>query len=231
MRPDIEQRSDDDLIAGIASGAADAFAALFRRRQKEVYRFALHVTGSTAMAEDVTQDVFVVVMRDARRYEAGRSTVAAWLCGIARNCARQRLDREARLESLDADPPNGDRNEGLMQAAETDPVSELARIERIAQLRRAVLALPLRYREVVVLCDLQELSYAEAADVLGCAIGTVRSRLHRARTLLGMKMAAAESRESDGTRPMMTESEGARPSKDTRIVIGPPRRTQRRCLA
>ena len=64
-----EPTTDDVLLARIAMGAADALAALFRRRQADVYRFALHMSGAAAVAEDVTQDVFVIVMRDAGRYE------------------------------------------------------------------------------------------------------------------------------------------------------------------
>jgi RNA polymerase sigma-70 factor (ECF subfamily) len=188
MTSDLEQCSDDILIAGIAGGRAEAFTALFRRRQADVYRFALHMTGVPAVAEDVTQDVFVFVMRDAARYVVGRSTVVAWLCGIARNCARQRLERDRRLESLEDDSTVGE--------VRPDPVADLTRAARVAVLRKAVLALPLRYREVVVLCDLQELSYAEAADAVGCAIGTVRSRLHRARGLLAARVAVLESRKS-----------------------------------
>jgi RNA polymerase sigma-70 factor, ECF subfamily len=190
MAPDLEQTSDDILIAGIAEGRSEAFAALFRRRQADVYRFALHMTGLPAVAEDVTQDVFVFVMRDAGRYIQGRSSVVAWLCGIARNCARQRLDRDRRLRSFEAEEAAGE----IATVVEPDPVGDLARAARVERLRRAVLALPVKYREVVVLCDLEELSYAEAADVVGCAIGTVRSRLHRARVLLAARIAALESR-------------------------------------
>jgi RNA polymerase sigma-70 factor (ECF subfamily) len=224
MRPDLEHTSDDHLIARIAGGERDAFTALFRRRQADVYRFALHVTGSPAMAEDVAQDVFVIVMRDAHRYQPGRSTVPAWLCGIARNCARQRLERDRRLEALDEDFAD----DGAAAAIEPDPLGDLARRRRIASLRRAVLALPLRYREVVVLCDLQEFSYAEAADALSCAIGTVRSRLHRARILLAAKMAALEGREAVKARPVDTEGRPA-----TRELGGPDRPftgpAQRKC--
>jgi RNA polymerase sigma-70 factor (ECF subfamily) len=178
--------SDDQLLARIAAGAVEALAALFRRRQADVYRFALHMCGATAVAEDVTQDVFLIVMRDAARYEPGRSTVTAWLCGIARNCVRQRLERDGRWESLD----EGADAEDSRTTVHPDPLADLARGERVAMLRRAVIALPVRYREVVVLCDLEELSYAEAADALGCAIGTVRSRLHRARTMLAARVVA-----------------------------------------
>jgi RNA polymerase sigma-70 factor (ECF subfamily) len=187
MSESFEPTSDDVLLARIAMGAADALAMLFRRRQADVYRFALHMSGAVAVAEDVTQDVFLIVMRDAGRYEPGRSTVAAWLCGIARNCVRERLARDGRWESLDEE--GAEDGQAVLLP---DPLGELTRSERVAMLRRAVIALPVRYREVVVLCDLEELTYAEAADALGCAIGTVRSRLHRARTMLAARVAALD---------------------------------------
>jgi RNA polymerase sigma-70 factor (ECF subfamily) len=176
--------SDDDLIERIAAGDAAAFTTLFRRRHADVYRVALLMTGVRMAAEDVTQDVFLAVMREAARYEPGRSTVMAWLCGIARNHARRRLEREGRMvplpEDSEADRPGA--------AAHPDPLGDLANARQLDALRRAVLTLPLRYREVVVLCDLQELSYKDAALSLDCAVGTVRSRLHRARALLSAKM-------------------------------------------
>jgi len=191
MTADLERASDDLLIAGIAARQPEALTLLFRRRQAEVYRFALHMSGRPALADDVTQDVFLIVMREADRYQAGRSSVTAWLCGIARNCVRQRLERDARLESLPKD------DEQQVPAVRPDPIGDLARDERIAILRRAVLALPVRYREAVVLCDLEELTYADAADALGCAIGTVRSRLHRARAMLAAKLTALQPVEGD----------------------------------
>jgi RNA polymerase sigma-70 factor (ECF subfamily) len=222
MTFDIDLSSDDLLIAGIVEGRAEAFAALFRRRQRDVHRFVLHLTGSAAMADDVTQDVFVLVMREAARYQPGRSTVAAWLCGIARNCARQRLDRDRRLESLAG---AGGPHDPVIEA---DPIGDLARAERVAILRRAVLALPLRYREVVVLCDLQELTYAEAADVLGCAIGTVRSRLHRARGLVAARVVALESRTGGGGSDESRAPDGRPRSAAPAAAAG---RTHKRCIA
>jgi len=198
IRPTIDRDSDDDLIGRVARGDAQAFALLFRRRQGEVYRFALHMTGAPAAADDVTQDVFMVVMRTAARYQAGRSGVAAWLCGIARNCARRRIGRDRPFQSLD------DVAEEAVEdvASPGNPLVDLTRAEGIAEVRRAVLTLPLRYREVVVLCDLQELSYADAADALGCAVGTVRSRLHRGRQLLAAKLAARDAVASSREAPV-----------------------------
>jgi RNA polymerase sigma-70 factor (ECF subfamily) len=174
--------SDEELLRRIAVGDAAAFTALFRRRQSDVYRFALHMTGCPAVAEDVAQDVFLALICDAGRYEAGRATVKAWLAGIARNHARRRLERERAAVPLD------DNHEEPGTALHPDPLDALARTERVEAVRRAILTLPVAYREAVVLCDLQELTYAEAAVALECAVGTVRSRLHRGRALLGSKM-------------------------------------------
>jgi len=189
MTDDLERTSDDTLLARIAAGRPEALTELFRRRHADIYRFALHMSGTPALADDVTQDVFLIVMRDAPRYEAGRSSVTAWLRGIARNCVRQRLDHDSRLESL----PATSEDDGALPVVQPDPLGEMSRVERIAMLRRAVLALPVRYREVVVLCDLEELTYADAADALECAIGTVRSRLHRARAMLAMRLSELQA--------------------------------------
>jgi RNA polymerase sigma-70 factor (ECF subfamily) len=178
---------DEELLRRIATGDADAMAVLFRRRQGNVYRFALHLTGSASVADDVTQDVFIAVIRDAHRFEPGRAAVAAWLCGIARNYVRRRLTLDRAISSLD------DEEAGEVAATVTpDPLEDLTTAERIEALRRGVLSLPLRYREAVVLCDLQEMSYADAAQALGCPIGTVRSRLNRGRTLLTEKLQAEQ---------------------------------------
>lgn len=189
MTPHQPLESDDQLLPKIAAGDRNAFATLFRRRQGDVYRFALHMTGSAAMAEDVTQDVFVAVMTDAGRFDPGRGSVTAWLCGVARNHARRRLERERPGE------PIGDDNSDFahVPAVTPDPLGDLTHAERLETLRRSVLSLPGRYREVVVLCDLQDMTYADAAAALDCAIGTVRSRLHRGRAMLASKMLAAET--------------------------------------
>jgi RNA polymerase sigma-70 factor (ECF subfamily) len=178
---------DDELLARTADGDAQAFTELFRRRQPGVFRFAVHMTGSAATADDVVQDVFLAVMRDADRYQPGRATVAAWLCGIARNCVRQRLERDRRLTPV----VFGNGREPEPEAdGPADPLAGLLRAERIDELRRAVHALPVTYREALVLCDLQEMPYGDAAEAIGCPVGTVRSRLHRARAMLAGRLAA-----------------------------------------
>lgn len=179
--------SDDDLLRLISNGQEFAFLAFYRRHQSAVYRFALQMSGKPQIAEEVTQDVFMTVMRVAKHYDSKRGSAPAYLYGIARNFVLRSLERErpytTALEEVE--------NENSL-AADRDLVGELTRNERIESLRKAVLALPPAYREVVVLCDLNEMDYAQAAAALGCAIGTIRSRLHRARALLMEKMRAAE---------------------------------------
>ena len=188
IAPLIDRVPDDELLRQVAAGDASAFAELFGRRHADVFRFAWHMTASVSTAEDVVQDVFLVLMRDAQRYEAGRATVVAWLCGIARNCVRQRLDRDRRLEPFDV---AGEHEPASDAGGALDPLADLIRTERIETLRRAVHTLPVPYREALVLCDLQEMTYGDAAKVLACPVGTVRSRLHRARALLAAKLSAA----------------------------------------
>lgn len=169
----------DALVARIASGDRDAFARLYRECRPDVYRFALRMCGAPSLAEDVVQDVFLAVISAAARYQPGRSGVKPWLFGIASNHVRRW--RHARVF---VPLPREDSADGRKMTATADPVADLARQRHEAALSRAILDLPVRYREVVVLCDLEELSYETAASGLGCAIGTVRSRLHRGRALL-----------------------------------------------
>jgi RNA polymerase sigma-70 factor, ECF subfamily len=179
-----EPPSDDELVAAIAAGDRDAFAALYRRRRPDVYRFAVHMTGAADAAEDVTQDVFMALIHDARRYRAGRSGVVPWLLGITRNHARRRATRDRRLTPLTEAAGAG----AVDPAATSDPGTAIDRDRIVAAVRGALATLPYSFREAVVLCDLQELSYADAAEALGCAIGTVRSRLHRGRALLTARL-------------------------------------------
>lgn len=170
--------TDAALLEQALTGAEDAFTALYRRRQGGVYRFALQMTGSTAIAEDVTQEAFLALLLHGARYDEARGTVASFLYGIARNLVMRRLDRrpDAELEYVDE------------IAGPEDVLEDLTRRESIEHVRQAVLSLPPVFREVVVLCDLQDSSYDEAAAALDCPIGTVRSRLSRGRAMLARKL-------------------------------------------
>jgi RNA polymerase sigma-70 factor (ECF subfamily) len=184
--------ADDELLRLAGSGAEDAFTTLYQRRQAAVFRFALQMSGSSSMAEEVTQDVFMMLLRDSSSYDVSRGTLASYLYGIARRLVWRRLAQSrSHFPLAVVESENGRTPEQLVALPCVE--RDLARDESIRALRRTILGLPAGYREAVVLCDLHEMSYAEAASVLGCAIGTVRSRLHRARALLAERLAARTS--------------------------------------
>ena len=184
--------SDCELLQLMRAGDPNALAALYQRRQRGVYRFALQMSGSASIAEDITQEVFLVLIHDSSNFDAARGSLNNFLLGVARNHVLRRLQRERFYAPLELNGPEGDEQSLPRSLVNTNgPLDDLSRTETIEAVRKAVLALPERYREVVVLCDLQELSYAETAEVLECAVGTVRSRLHRARALLISKLGTA----------------------------------------
>jgi RNA polymerase sigma-70 factor (ECF subfamily) len=152
-----------------------------------LYRFALRMTGNAWAAEEIVQDVFMTMMREPKKYDASRGPVGAYLFGIARNRVMKHFDRLPREVSLEGQSADGS---GMNVAAISTftPAHWAEQQERSAQVRAAVLDLPAEFREAVVLCELEELSYEEAARLLGCPIGTIRSRLHRGRALLLAKL-------------------------------------------
>jgi RNA polymerase sigma-70 factor (ECF subfamily) len=183
--------SDNELLRQMLAGDEEALAQLYRRRQASVYRFALQMSGSKSIAEDVTQEVFLFLMRQGNVFDEARGALSAFLLGVARNHVLRRLRVDHLLSPLADD--NEDEGGGFQVSAELCPLEDLTRAETIENVRKAVLSLPPKYREVVVLCELQDVSYVETAEILGCAIGTVRSRLHRARALLLTKLRPAGS--------------------------------------
>ena len=185
MAPADQSTEWGDLLRRMRNGDEEAFLMVYRRCQGPIYRFALHMTGGAAVAEDVTQEVFLALIRNNCGYDVSRGALAAYLFGIARKLVLRHIERSrtAAEETIEGEP-------GRLRsvAAHPDLMANLLHSETMDGLRRAVISLPKRYREVVVLCDLEELDYTQAAKLLGCPIGTVRSRLHRARGLLLEKL-------------------------------------------
>ena len=185
--------SDDELLRLMLAGDENAFVTLYRRRQGGIYRFALQMSGSEAIAEDVTQEVFMVLMNEAGNYDPAKGSLSAYLYGVARNHVLRSLSRDRSFVSIGESYEEEGELMHEQLIAHDDPLGDLTRNEMIESVRQAVMALPPHYREVVVLCDLHEMSYAEAAQVLSCAVGTIRSRLHRARALLIEKLRATKN--------------------------------------
>jgi RNA polymerase sigma-70 factor (ECF subfamily) len=197
MKPHTDP-TDSELLQLMLAGEEEALTTLYRRRQGGIYRFALQMCGSQALAEDVTQEVFIVLIRDGQTFDPDRGSLNGFLMGVARNLLLRRLQRERFYAPLEEDSDDQATTQKLFPTT-GGPLEDFSRTETITSVRAAVLALPERYREVVVLCDLQEMSYVEAAEVLSCAVGTVRSRLHRARALLIEKLRPAREEETAST--------------------------------
>lgn len=171
---------DAGLIAAARRGDAEAFSALFARYQGPLFRYAAHMCGREA-GDDVVQETFLAVLRDPVRYDAARGSVGAYLFGIARHQVFRRLRSRG---APDDDAAVGDA------AVPAVALDHLTRLETIEAVRGAIESLPPVFREVVVLCELQEMSYGDAAGIIGCPLGTVRSRLHRAKSMLTARLAA-----------------------------------------
>ncbi len=196
--PPAQDIGDDDLMRRLRAGDEEAFTIVFRRWQGPLFRFALHLSGSRTLAEDATQEVFMTLIRQTAQFDPARGALGAFLFGIARNQVLKRLERERPYTSLPQDwddaqvsRPDSRMNTGLsaqLQSADVAQREDSARAEAILRVRQAILTLPPDYREIVALCDLEELSYDQAAAILDCTTGTVASRLHRARALLVEKL-------------------------------------------
>ena len=171
MMPEAE---DLDLLRRFRAGDRDAFTAIYREHQACVFRFARLMTGDRMKAAEVTQDVFVWLIHHPGDFDPERGELSGFLVGVARKFVKRRYSEERRWAPLDKDITAPEA------AGESDHDAE--------RLRQAVAALSLRYREVVALCGLEGKSYEEAAGIVDCAVGTVRSRLHRARELLARKL-------------------------------------------
>jgi len=198
------QKSDAELFAASAAGEEAAFLALYRRWQANVYRFALRLSGSQSIAEDVTQEVFLTLVNGKARFNPELGGMAAYLYGIARNQVLRRMKRERIFTSLAREPDPEVEERRQPSSAAPDALAALTRQESVALLHRAIATLPVHYREVVLLCELHEMDYATAARLVGCPEGTVRSRLHRARSLLleRLRGPAAEKTGVSGIEPL-----------------------------
>ena len=187
MERQLDPVEEKNLIDQMLAGDEAAFDQIYRLFHGPVFRFAVQMTGSRANSEEILQEVFLSLVQKGEAFDPGRGRLISCLYGIARNKINRSFSAgHWREKSLESEAP------GILDhaLAPDDPAAELVRLEEIENLRRGILSLPERYREVVALCDLSEMSYEEAADIIQCSIGTVRSRLHRGRTLLIEKMRA-----------------------------------------
>lgn len=177
------------LIQRMAAGDQDALRALYAAYSRRVYAYAMRLTNNRAVAEEVLQDCLLAAWQGARRFR-GESRVITWLLGIAH---RQALNATRRKRL-----PSG----GLDQAATladgaTGPEAHTEGAERRRLLQAALGQLSQEHRSALELVFYQELSLAEAAEVMGCPLGTVKSRLSYAKTYLRRALAQAGMQAED----------------------------------
>jgi RNA polymerase sigma-70 factor, ECF subfamily len=150
---------------------------------KATYNFAYRLTGNEADARDLTQDAFIRVYRAWRSFQPGTSFLS-WIYRIVTNLYRDELRRRKGRFQEEIPEDNAPQDFGGQRPLAVDPIDEYVEGQLSEPLARALARLSAEQRQVIILADLEEYSYQEIADIMGCSIGTVRSRLHRARALL-----------------------------------------------
>lgn len=175
VRGTAPQASDDDLVMAIGNGDPGALAVLFQRHYGRVHSFCYRMIGDATTADDLAQESFVRVLRNASSFE-GRAAFTTWLYRLVRNVCLNHIDAEsrrtARERKASIDPAHA--------RSRSPAVSDLDDDERVATLREALYSLPPAYREVLVLSRYQGHSYAEIAELCETTVGAIKVRAHRA---------------------------------------------------
>ena len=176
--------AEAELLLRAARGDEPAFLLLYERHRTPVFRFACRMLGSSPMAEDVTQECFLSVLRRPEAFRAERASLRTYLCAIARHLALKQLRKRGEETTVDDAP-----DDTPAEAGANDPLYVVLQQEAAEAVRQAVAALPPLQREAVVLFEYQEMSLADIAAVCEIDVGTVKSRLHRARERLRRTLA------------------------------------------
>jgi RNA polymerase sigma-70 factor, ECF subfamily len=185
------------LLRQVQSGDEEAFLFIYRRHEKALYRFALQFSGSATIAEDVVQEVFLTLLTRPEQYDSSRGCLANYLLGVAHKLVLRQWEKQKRHIPLENSDLEDSATFNLSTTA-GDVWEKFAQEDATERLHQAIASLPVHYREVVVLCDLEERNYAETADILNCPVGTIRSRLSRAHLLLMGKMQPENFKVSSG---------------------------------
>jgi RNA polymerase sigma-70 factor (ECF subfamily) len=174
--------AEAELLLKAGRGDEAAFLLLYERHRTAVFRFACRMLGSAPLAEDVTQECFLSILRRPEAFRAERASLRTYLCAIVRHLALKQLRRQGQETVVD-DPPEG------ASSRTPDPLRTVMEEEAAEAVRGAVQALPPLQREAVLLFEYEEMSLADIAAVCETDVGTVKSRLHRARERLRRTLA------------------------------------------
>jgi RNA polymerase sigma-70 factor, ECF subfamily len=175
--------TDELLLERASSGDQAAFLLLYERHRSAIFRFAYRLLGAAELAEDVTHDCFLSLIRKPGNFDPQRASLRTYLYAAARNLAMKYFRSQGRETAIDdlSEPPSVPRRES--------PLRRLLEEELITKVREAVADLPPLQREALVLFEYEGLSLSEIAGVVGTDVGAVKSRLHRARERLRNSLA------------------------------------------
>ena len=202
---DAASTSESELLAGLQVGDPTAYRRLVELNSAQVYNVALKLLGNEQEAEDVLQETFLSAFRAIDRFE-GRSQLSTWLYRIAYNASLMRLRKRDQMTTFSLDSPLGDESEhGLLESRHlvdwsTVPDDQLLTAEARLEMDRAIAELPESLRATFILRDIQGLSGAETAEVLGITVQAVKNRLHRARLRLRDRLSGYFAERIEGLR-------------------------------
>ncbi len=191
--------AEAELLRRASKGDEAAFLLLYERHRGAVFRFAFRLLGSQTLAEDVTHDCFLSLLRRPEGYLPERASLRTYLCAAARNLAYKQF-RRLGVETVVEEVP-----EPAPDPVEPEPLRKLLSEEVVDEVRRAVSSLPPLQREALILFEYEEMSLADIARVAEVDVGTIKSRLHRARERLRRTLG-----------PWMTQRSVATASLETR---------------
>lgn len=171
------------LLRRAVCGDKEAFAQLYDELAGPLYRFAFHMVGERAQAEDIVHEAFLTLLNRAEGFDETRGELLNFALGVTRKLVLRHLRWRLRWFTSQVED-----FESFSTNREANAHDDLERAEKVAAVRKGVASLPFKYREVITLCELCEMTYEAAAAQIGCSVGTVRSRLHRAHALLAEKL-------------------------------------------
>jgi RNA polymerase sigma-70 factor (ECF subfamily) len=197
----LKHGDDEEIMTRLAAGDPAALRELYERHGRALLRFSAAMCRSRQSAEDLVHDTFVALLRGPSLFDPAQGSVFGYLCGVLRHRISRHYRQQKRWVALDS----SDEAPVTLDRESPGPADEIARSQVTAAFRRALLELPLQHREIIALCDLEELPYQTVAGILDCPIGTVRSRLHRARALLTLRLASLELVDLEAEPPLVHE--------------------------
>ena len=182
-----DELSDVEILAEVAAGDIDAYGKIVGRYRGRLYNFVFRFVSDRETAEDIVQETFLRAFRKRKEYRA-IANFSTWLFTIAGNLAKSELRRRKRwrLFSLHRDSDSDTGIELPDESFRPDKVAESSMTD--VQIQDAIRSLPENYRQVILLRDVEGMSYQEISEIVDCPVGTVKSRVNRARIKLQQKL-------------------------------------------